>query len=339
MQKEALFYKNLRNKKVKCNLCWHNCELTNGSLGKCRVRKNDKGILQTLVYGFPVVENVDPVEKKPFFHFLPGSLTYSVGTLGCNFFCQNCQNWELSQARFVEKKIKEMNFTPPEKIVEAAIGNGCDSISYTYNEPTVFAEYALEIMELAHKNGLKNLWVSNGYMSSELLAALSPFLDGINIDLKSFFEDFYQKICGASLSPVLKNLILIKQEQIHLEITTLVIPGLADSLEMFSLIVEFIANNLGVETPWHISKFSPEASWRLKEIPPTGDDLIYQAFETAKEAGLKYVYVGNMPGDQKENTYCPKCGELAIRRWGYHIERFDKNGHCAFCDYNLDIVD
>ncbi len=337
--KEAKFYKKLNNGNVQCELCNHFCIIRDNQTGFCRARKNKKGKLVSLVYGYPVALNADPIEKKPLFHFMPTSYTYSLGTLGCNFRCANCQNWDISQAEDIESKIDNLSFYSPEKIVEDAIYNECASISYTYTEPTIFTEYALDIMKLAHSRGLKNVWVSNGFMSEKCLEEILPFLDAINIDLKSMDDDFYQKNCAARLKPVLENLIRIKKEQIHLEITTLIIPTLSDNIDMLSKIANFIVNELGTDTPWHISKFSPEISWKLKDLPVTGDDIIYEAYEIGKEAGLKYVYVGNLPGDQKENTYCPKCGELCVRRFGYHIERLDNNGFCPKCDTDLDIVD
>ncbi len=336
---KAKFYQKLKNKAVKCQLCHHFCTLGPGQTGICRTRQNIDGELYSLVYGYPVALNVDPIEKKPFFHFLPASLTFSLGTLGCNFRCRNCQNWDISQAKNIKEKIKLLDYFEPEKIVEEALNNECKSIAYTYNEPTVFAEYALDIMKLAHEYNLKNVWVSNGFMSSECLQAILPYLDAINIDLKSFSDQFYQNICGARLQPVLKNLKTFKAEQVHLEVTTLIIPTLSDDPEMLAQIANFIATELDTDTPWHISRFSPEISWQLKNLPATGDDIIYEAYEIGKDAGLKYVYVGNLPGDEKENTYCPRCGELAIRRLGYYVERFDNHGRCAHCDKNLEIID
>ena len=322
-------------------MCHHTCLIGDKQTGICRARKNIGGKLYSLVYGYPVAAGVDPVEKKPLFHFFPGSSTYSLGTLGCNFACANCQNFGISQpdADAVEKKIAELAFIPPEKIAAEALENECKSISYTYNEPAVFAEYALDIMGRAREQNLKNIWVSNGYMSADCLTAIIPFLDAVNVDLKSMDEEFYRGNCGARLEPVLDNLKRIKREHIHLEITTLVIPGLSDDIDMLRRLAAFIADELGADTPWHLSRFSPEISWKLKDRDATGDNDVYEAYQAGKEAGLDYVYVGNMPGDQKENTYCPKCGELAIRRLGYHIERFDRSGLCPACERNLDIID
>ncbi|PIR13949.1 AmmeMemoRadiSam system radical SAM enzyme [Candidatus Falkowbacteria bacterium CG11_big_fil_rev_8_21_14_0_20_39_10] len=336
---EAKFYKQLKNNQVQCRLCHHFCVIKNNNLGICRARKNKAGKLISLVYGFPVAHNVDPIEKKPLYHFLPGSISYSIGTLGCNFSCANCQNWDISQAGGIEKKNEKNDYLSPERIVEEAMNNDCQSISYTYNEPTVFAEYGLDIMKLARRNGLRNVWVSNGYMSADCLETIFPYLDAANIDLKSMDENFYKENCGAKLKPVLENLVKLKREQIHLEVTTLIIPGLSDDVGMLEKMAKFMAKELDADTPWHVSKFSPQSSWKLKSFTPTGDDIIYSAYEIGKEAGLKYVYVGNMPGDQKENTYCPKCNQLAIRRFGFQIERLDVSGRCSSCDKNLDILE
>lgn len=368
--REAQFYKKLDNQTVACELCCHFCNIKNQAVGICGVRKNINGILYSLVYGQPAAMNIDPVEKKPLFHFQPGSKTFSLGTLGCNFKCANCQNWEISQAtppddspRIVIPTAREESLdrgnnkykgflTPlrsarndkkeiiePKKIVEQALESGCQSIAYTYNEPTVFAEYALDIMKLAKQKKIKNIWVSNGYMSPVCLEALVPYLDAANIDLKSMAEEFYQKICRAKLKPVLDNLINLKKAKVHLEITTLVIPGLSAGQLMLKQLAEFIVHDLGADTPWHVSKFSPEISWKLKTTPATTEKTILKAWETGKKAGLKYVYIGNIYNTDKENTYCPKCGELAIKRLGYNIARYDKNGYCAKCKTNLIIID
>ena len=337
--KKAKFYKTKLDGSVQCTLCSHYCVIQNKQTGICLSRINNDGNLYALGYGVVSAQNIDSIEKKPFFHFMPGSLTYSIGSLGCNFKCDNCQNYEISQVENIEKILDNFSNINPERIVEEAIGNDCQSIAYTYNEPTINVEYYLDVMRLAQANGLKNLWVSNGYMSNECLEKIFPYLDAINIDLKSFDNNFYHNICSARLEPVLDNLKKIKQEQIHLEITTLIIPGLSDDIGALSKMADFIAMELDGDTPWHLSKFSPDISWKLKNIPQTGEDVIYQAYEIAKDAGIKYVYVGNIPGDQKENTYCPRCKELAIRRLGYHIERLDQNGHCIQCDRSLDIVE
>jgi len=332
---KAKFYKKLNNNQVQCQLCNHACIINDGQIGICKVRKNREGNLESLVYGQPAALNVDPIEKKPLFHFLPNSLTFSLGTLGCNFACANCQNWDISQKAPIGP-IK--NPVPPEEIVKQAIEHNCASISYTYNEPTIWAEYALDIMKLAHEHKLKNVWVSNGYMSKECLKAILPYLDAINVDLKSFNPKFYLTNCQAKLEPILENLKTIKKAKAHLEITTLIIPTLSDNLNMLKKLAEFITHELGTNTPWHLSAFSPEISWKLKNLEPTNKNIIYQAYNIGKNANLKYVYVGNLPGDSKENTYCPNCHELVIRRAGYNIERFDKNEKCQKCGQDLNIV-
>jgi pyruvate formate lyase activating enzyme len=338
--KESKYYEKINNNKIKCLLCNHFCVIENKKTGLCGVRQNENGKIVSLVYNCPVSVNSEAVEKKPLFHFCPGSNTLSLGTLGCNLKCLNCHNFEQSQINFAPTKIKKIcDFHSPERLIEEACLNDCGSISYTYNEPTVFAEYALDIMKLAHSHDLKNIWVSNGYFSLDLFKDIAPYLDAINVDLKSFDNDFYKKNCGAKLDPVLNNLRLIKNEQIHLEVSTLLIPGENDDAENIEKIADFIANELDTETPWHILKFFPEISWKLKNKNKTEDSMIYSAYEMGKEAGLKYVYIGNMPGDQKENTYCPACGEPAIIRMGSHIERFDYKGRCPACDKSLDIIE
>ncbi|MFH0955841.1 MAG: AmmeMemoRadiSam system radical SAM enzyme [Candidatus Falkowbacteria bacterium] len=336
---EAKFYKKLADQTVACELCHQACLIKNDSTGICRARKNIDGKLFSLVYGYPAALNVDPIEKKPLFHFQPGSLSYSIGTLGCNFQCANCQNWNISQALNIEQKIKNINLVEPEKIVGDALANDCWSISYTYNEPTIFTEYALAIMELAHQRNLKNVWVSNGYMSDQCLKTIIPHLDAINVDLKSMDHEFYKTNCSAKLEPILKNLAAIKKSGVHLEITTLIIPGLSDDYEMFRFIAEFIVSELGTDVPWHVTKFSPAISWKLKKTLPTSEEIIFEACDIGKSAGLNYVYSGNTPGAERENTYCPSCGELAIRRFDYEIERLDNHGRCVHCDKNLDIFE
>ncbi|MDD4901285.1 MAG: AmmeMemoRadiSam system radical SAM enzyme [Patescibacteria group bacterium] len=330
--REAQFYKKSANNAVACELCSHYCRIKSGATGICGARQNIDGRLYSLVYSKPAAMNVDPMEKKPLFHFLPGSKTFSLGTLGCNFKCANCQNWEISQA-FVETRHGASLRRPvsPRQIVAQAVASGCQSIAYTYNEPTIFTEYALDIMKLAKKNNLKNVWVSNGYMGEQCLKAILPYLDAANIDLKSFDEKFYLKNCGAKLAPILKNLISLKQAGVHLEITTLIIPGLSDDPAMLKKLAEFIVRELGSDTPWHVSRFWPEISWKLHAAKATPEQTVLQAHAIGKNAGLKYVYAGNLYNTDKENTYCPKCGELAIHRLGYDITRYDKDGHCAKC--------
>ena len=299
--KECLLYKKLKNGKVQCRTCNHCCVIENGQVGKCGVRQNKNGALFSLVYGQPCAINIDPIEKKPLYHFLPGTKTLSIATVGCNFTCHACQNHQISQIG------KGLGFTTfnkeiaPEKIVEMALGSKCPSISYTYTEPTVFLEYAFDIMKIAKQTGLKNIWVSNGFFSPQTFELILPHLDAANIDLKSFDDKFYQKYCGGRLAPILKNLKKLKQapstssrQAVWLEVTTLVIPTLNDSPTIFEKIAEFIANDLGPEIPWHISRFSPEISWKLKHLPATPLATLETAYEISQKYGLKNVHLGNV---------------------------------------------
>ena len=337
--KEAILYEKLKDSKVKCGVCNHRCLISDGKKGICGVRKNEGGKLYTLVYGKAIAENVDPIEKKPFFHFMPGSTSLSIATMGCNFKCAHCQNADISQSDLILGKD-----LLPEKVIEDTLKNNCPSIAYTYTEPTIFVEYALDTMKLAKKNGIKNIWVSNGYMTKETLDLIGPYLDAINVDLKGFTEKFYQEVCKAKLAPILDNLKEIKsapraggrRKKIWLEVTTLLIPTKNDSSKDLKNIAEFIAKELGVETPWHISRFFP--AYRMMDLPPTKVETIRKAVEIGRKAGLKYVYSGNIPGDSFEDTYCSKCKEKMIDRIGYSIERFDDKGMCSKCKTNLNLI-
>ena len=335
--KLALFWQ-IKDNKIQCQLCNHYCLISEGKTGICSVRKNIKGKLYALDYGKVIAANIDPIEKKPLFHFLPGSLSYSIATVGCNFRCQHCQNADISQ--YAEKKL-EADFVPgqdtkPEEIVKKAKESGCLSISYTYTEPTIYAEFALGCMKLAKEAGLKNVWVSNGYTAKEAWPEILPYLDAINVDLKFFTNEAYLKICGAKLRPVLENLKFLNHNKIWLEITTLIIPGLNDTDKELEEMAKFIKNYLGPETPWHISRFFPQ--YKMADENPTEEDLIYKAYKIGKDAGLKYVYGGNITSDALENTYCPNCNELVIRRTGYTIKKFDKEGLCPKCNEKIELV-
>ena len=337
--KEALLYKKLDHQNIRCNLCAHRCFIAEGKRGICGVRENQKGKLYTLVYGKAIAVNIDPIEKKPFFHFLPGSYSFSIATVGCNFQCKNCQNWDISQyPRLHSGKIFGEDLEP-KKIVAKALESKCQSISYTYTEPTIFTEYALVTMEIAKEKGLKNNWVTNGFMTEEALEMIAPYLDAANVDLKSFSDKFYIKYCGGRLQPVLDTLKRMKEKNIWLEVTTLIIPTLNDSEKELKKIADFIKKELGEETPWHISQFCGEISWQLQDFPTTPVKTIEMACKIGKSAGLKYVYSGNIPGFYWEDTHCPKCKELMVDREGYSIIRFDKNGHCSKCGESLDIVE
>lgn len=340
MPVECLLYKKLDRQNVQCLTCSQRCVVAPRRRGVCGVRENQSGRLYLLVYGKAVSENIDPIEKKPLFHFMPGTMSLSIATAGCNLRCLNCQNSDISQASkegyFFNSKIIPGKHLPPEKVVSDAKDGGCPSISYTYTEPTIFLEYALDCMRLAKKEKLKNVWVSNGYQTEETIKLIAPYLDAANIDLKAFSDESYLKNCGARLQPVLDNLVLMKKLGIWLEIATLVIPGFNDSDEELEDMARFIAKKLDKETPWHISKFYP--AYRLP-APETPIETIHKACRIGKKAGLKYVYAGNLPGDEYENTRCPKCKELVIDRLGYEIERLDKNGRCPKCGNDLKIID
>ena len=335
--REVHLYKKLKDKKVQCQNCAHYCVIKNHKRGICGVRENQDGKLYSLVYNKPCAVNIDPIEKKPFFHFLPGTQSLSIATVGCNFACHSCQNWSISQGPKIFKKI-EGEEIPPEKIVEIALKNDLPSISYTYTSPTIFSDYALDTMKLAKKEGIKNCWVTNGFWSKELFDLISPYLDAANVDLKSFDDKFYQKYCGGRLQPVLDTLKRLKQKGIWVEVTTLVIPTLNDLEAIFQNIAKFIKEELGEETPWHISQFSGVISWKLQHISDTPVEILKKAWQIGKEAGLKYVYTGNVPGLDSEDTFCPKCDAKMIERNGYSITRHDKNGHCSQCGEDLNLI-
>jgi len=337
--KEAILYKKLKNDQVQCDTCSHRCVIKDGDHGVCGVRKNEKGKLICLVYGRTPAINIDPIEKKPLFHFLPGSSVLSFGTFGCNFSCSFCQNWTLSQPpkeKFFWHDIDLGKNALPAKIVSEVIKQECQSIAYTYNEPTVFLEYAYETMKIAHGAGIKNVWVSNGYMSPETLEFILPYLDAINIDIKSFSENFYNKFCGAKLAPVLENIKKIKKAGVWIELTTLLIPDQNDSEKEIRSIANFIYSEVGKETPWHISRFYP--AYKMLEVKPTDPKTIEKAVKIGKEIGLKYVYAGNLPGSAFENTPCPHCQKTVIERLGYIIRRLDRDGICPYCKTRIDLI-
>ncbi len=335
--KEAYLYKKLDNKRVQCKNCAHYCVIEPGKRGICGVRENIDGKLYALNYQKAIAVNIDPIEKKPFFHFLPGSHSLSIATVGCNLRCLSCQNWDISQGFKEKKEIPGQNLTPKD-IVKLAIKNNLPNISYTYTEPTIFLEYALDTMKLAKKEGIKNTWVSNGFMTEESAKLVIPYLDANNIDIKSFSDEFYKKYCGAKLKPVLETAKLMKKSGVWVEITTLVIPTLSDSEQMFKEIAKFIKTELGPETPWHITQFSGAISWKLQHLPETPVKTLEKAYNIGKETGLRYVYTGNIPGLPSEDTICPKCKALAIDRTGYIIKRYDKNGKCPECGEDLNLI-
>lgn len=335
--KEAYLYKKLPGKKVQCLNCSHYCLILPGQRGICGVRENIEGKLYALNYGKAVAVHIDPIEKKPFFHFLPGSYSLSVATVGCNFSCLWCQNWDISQQVKFTKNIEGREVLP-EELVKMAKENDLPSISYTYTEPTIFSEYALETMKLAKKEGIKNNWVTNGFWSKELFELIWPYLDAANVDLKGWTEEFYKKYCGGRLQPVLDNLILLKKKKIWVEVTTLIIPTLNDKTEWFEEIAKFIKEKLGSETPWHVTQFSGAISWKMQDLPDTPVETLQKAWEIGKKIGLKYVYTGNVPGLPSEDTFCPKCSFLIIDRTNYIIHRYDKKGRCPKCNGNVNLI-
>ncbi len=335
--KESYLYKTLKGKKVQCQTCSHFCVLEPGEIGKCGVRKNEKGKLFVLNYDKVRDIAVDPIEKKPLYHFFPGSKTLSVATEGCNFSCGNCLNWRSSQGPKIDKEIKGRNISP-ERIVSFALEENCSSIAYTYTEPTIFLELALDTMKLAKKEGLANIWVTNGFMSEEALTNISPFLDAVNVDLKSFEDEFYQKVCGGRLKPVLSNLKKMKEEDIWLEVTTLIIPTLSDDPGTLKSLALFIKKELGEDVPWHIIGFSAGISWKMKDLPDASFKDLKRAYKIGKEVGLDFVYAGNFPGLDLESTFCPECGEVIIKRKGFQVEKKIEGRKCPKCNKEINLI-
>lgn len=334
---ETLFYEKLKDKAVRCQTCAHGCVRKPGQTGICGVRENTDGVMTVTNYGAIISRAVDPIEKKPFFHFLPGSKSFSIAAPGCNFQCGHCQNWQISQVK--ENMIPLKNkVVPPDLIIELAQKEECASISYTYTEPTIFVEYALEVMKLAHKEGIKNCWVSNGYLSPQTRKEILPYLDAINIDLKGATDEFYRQTCKAKLQPVLENISALAKTKTWLEITTLIIPTLNDSRADLETIANFIAK-VNRSIPWHISRFSPEISYKMNSLPATATETMEMAVEIGNQAGLKYVYAGNIPGHDAENTYCPQCGELIIRRTGFTCDLpKGKVKKCSQCHTDINVI-
>ena len=327
--KEAMLYEKLSDRKAKCNLCNHRCTIKDGDYGICGTRQNRDGSLFSLVYDRIVASHVDPIEKKPLFQFYPGSKAYSIATAGCNFTCKQCQNFDISQSPRARKGYIAGEEIRPEDIVREADSSDCKSIAYTYTEPTVFFELAYDTAKIAQPKGIKNIFVSNGYMTSDALKEISPYLDGINVDLKAFTERFYKEICGGRLEPVLENIKLAKELGIWVEVTTLVIPTLNDSEDELQKIAGFI-RDVDQDIPWHISQFYP--THRLTTLPRTPVETLHMAREIGMKAGLRYVYEGNVPGKGNENTYCYQCGDLLIERWGYSIIKNKiEDGNCPSC--------
>lgn len=333
--KEAMFYDRLEGAKVKCRLCHQHCTIKDGQRGFCGVRENRGGTLYTLVWERVVARNVDPIEKKPLFHFHPGSRSYSIATVGCNFRCLHCQNYDISQWPREHPDIPGEQVAASE-IVASALQTRCQSISYTYVEPTIFFEYAYECARLAREKGLANVFVSNGYTGPEAARAIAPFLDGNNIDLKSFSDAHYRKVCGARLAPVLDTIALMKELGVWVEVTTLVIPGANDSEAELRDIARFI-KGVSPAVPWHVTQFYP--TYKMLDRGRTPVETLRRAREIGLEEGLRYVYTGNVPGEGGENTYCYQCGELLIARVGFSIgQARTQGGKCPKCSAQIDGV-
>jgi pyruvate formate lyase activating enzyme len=331
MLHEAMLWERLGpdDERVRCDLCSHHCVILPGHQGVCHVRENRGGTLYTLVYGEVIAQHVDPIEKKPLFHFYPGSRAYSIATPGCNFRCAFCQNWEISQMPR-ERAAVHGQPASPAQIAAAAQAAGCASVAYTYTEPTIFAEYALDTAREAQALGLKNVFVSNGYMTPALLDRMAGLIDAINVDLKAGRGEFYHKISGAALEPVLANLKRIQQLGIWLEVTTLVIPGLNDSDDELRWMATYLHDELGPDVPWHVSRFYP--NYQMADALPTPTAALSRAWDIGHDVGLRYVYVGNLPSNQTENTFCPQCGALVISRLGFRVRQNAlRAGACAAC--------
>lgn len=342
--KKVVLYQKLPKKWVKCTACSWYCKIPPRLTGICAVRENKAGELYLLVYGQAASVNVDPMEKKPLFHFFPGEKILSIGTLGCNFGCEFCQNWDISQASKSLKlsllKNNKLNLlgteiakyglsASPQYLVDYALKNNIPALAYTYNEPSIFVEYAFDTAKLGHKQGLKNVFVSNGYESKETLEYMKPYLDAINIDLKSFRPDFYQKVCKARLAPVLENIKRVWHMGIWEEITTLIIPGENDSEKELTAIAKFLVS-ISADLPWHVTKFHPE--YKMTNKKETPEETLIKAYQIGKKAGLKYVYVGNVFNNKYESTYCRKCNEKLISRNWDQVEILNfKDGRCEKC--------
>ncbi|MEW6586050.1 MAG: AmmeMemoRadiSam system radical SAM enzyme [Nitrospirota bacterium] len=313
-------------KVVQCELCPNGCILENGQRSKCRARMNKEGVLYSLVYGKPCAVHVDPIEKKPFFHFLPGTTAFSIATAGCVLSCKFCQNWQISQAKPEDTDTYDL---PPEKVVSSAVRYQCKSVTYTYTEPTVFYEYMYDTAIIARKQKIRNTMHSCGYIREKPLRALCKYMDAADIDLKGFSEDFYERICSGRLKPVLDSLVVLKKEGVWLEITNLVIPTLNDDMKMIKEMCRWIVKNLGPDVPIHFSRFFP--NYKLANLPPTPIETLTSARNTALDAGMKFVYIGNIR-HEAESTFCPKCKKLLIERIGYFVRQNHlSNGNCKFC--------
>ena len=331
-EREAMLWERLDEGKVQCNLCHHRCIIKPGADGICGVRRNVDGKLHTLIYGLASSVNVDPIEKKPLFHYYPGTLSYSMGTVGCNFRCANCQNYIISQATMGQFSLQKI---PPELAVDNALSMGCTSMSWTYNEPTIWFEYTYDCAKLAHKRGLKTVYVTNGYITPEALNEISPYLDVFRVDIKGK-EKVYQELAKARLEGVLESTISAFELGMHIEIVNLVIPHYNDLDTDIQWLARWVVDNLGPEVPIHFTRFYPY--YNLQDVPLTPVATLERAHDIAREAGVEYPYIGNVSGHPYENTYCPHCGELLIERVGYNVHSRIQNSKCPACGHPIPIV-
>ena len=325
---EAYYYKKLPNNRVVCGICPNRCILSPGDRSVCRSRVNISGILYSLAYGNPCALHVDPIEKKPLFHFKPRSKAFSMATTGCNFRCLNCQNWEISQAKPNEVRYQEFF---PKKVIKATTQSGCKSIAYTYSEPTTFFEYMIDTARLAKENGLKNLWISNGYINKKPLLEFCKVLHGANVNLKAFSDAIYRKLNGGRLGPVLNTFKTLHEQKVHFEMTNLVVPGYTDDSAMVKKMCEWILEHLGPDHPLHFLRFFPR--YKLDRLPSTPVSTLSRFRELAMNQGIRYVYVGNVPFHEGNHTYCHNCKKLLIERQGYFIPTYNIVGNqCKFCN-------
>lgn len=334
MRKEAILYEKVDNA-LNCKICQRRCLISPGKTGFCQMRENVDDKIYSLNYAAVSSAAVDPIEKKPLFHFYPGSMVFSLGSVGCNFRCRHCQNWGISQAELENIPTRDML---PEDAIRLTKEYGCKSIAWTYNEPTMWFEYTLDSAKIARREDIKTIYVTNGYMSEESFQEIRPYLDAANIDLKGMSEKFYQDLCEARLEPVLDTILRMHDAKIHIEVTNLMIPGYNDSDEDIRSLVKFMADEVGVEVPLHFTRFFPQ--YQMQELPPTEIKYLEKAYKIARDAGMKYVYIGNVPTADGENTYCPECGETVIKRDGFSVmsDKIKETRKCPRCKADIDIV-
>jgi pyruvate formate lyase activating enzyme len=334
MRKEAILYEKVDNA-LNCKICQRRCLISPGKTGFCQMRENVDDKIYSLNYAAVSSAAVDPIEKKPLFHFYPGSMVFSLGSVGCNFRCRHCQNWGISQAELENIPTRDML---PEDAIRLTKEYGCKSIAWTYNEPTMWFEYTLDSAKIARREDIKTIYVTNGYMSEESFQEIRPYLDAANIDLKGMSEKFYQDLCEARLEPVLDTIVRMHDAKIHIEVTNLMIPGYNDSDEDIRSLVKFMADEVGVEVPLHFTRFFPQ--YQMQELPPTEIKYLEKAYKIARDARMKYVYIGNVPTADGENTYCPECGETVIKRDGFSVmsDKIKETRKCPRCKADIDIV-